>query len=250
MKPKIGGSLQAPLTSDKRELESDLQDFNAAGYDFAELALGLSIKTDKTFEDRVKTLRNLIPILSAHLPSIDHKKEEIEKCRNFIEVLSDQGIPIFVMHLFSPNLQTEDYFDTKIKTLKYLVDIANDKDSIIVLENTEEDVIALKRVFDVIPELHFCLDIGHANIFVKKNSSIDFINSFGKLLRHIHIHDNFGGNSEESDIHLPIGEGNINFKPIFEKLHDINYSGNITLELYKADLKSSKLSMKRLRELF
>lgn len=250
MKLKIGGSLQVSLTSYKRELKSEIHDFKRAGYDFAELALGLSIKTGKTFEDRLKTLRNLIPILSAHLPSIDHKKEEIEKCKNFIEILSDQGIHLFVMHLFSPNLQTKDNFDLKIKTIKYLADFANSKDSNIVLENTEEDVITLKRVFDVIPKIYFCLDIGHANIFVKENRSIKLINTFGKLLKHIHIHDNVGGDSEDSDIHLPIGEGNINFKPIFEKLKEINYSGNITLELYKPDLESIKKSIRRIRELF
>ena len=250
MESKIGGSLNTGLTSYKRELESKVQDFKAAGYDFAELALGLSLKTDKSFEDRLKMLRNLIPILSAHLPDIDHKKEEIERCKNFIEILSDQGINLFVIHLFSPNLQTKDNFDLKIKTLKYLTETAKNKDTTLVLENTEEYGTTLKSVFDKVPEIDFCLDIGHANLFAKENRSINLINNFEKLLKHVHVHDNIGGDSEESDLHLPLGEGNINFKPIFEKLKEIKYSGNVILELHKADLGSSKISIKRLRELF
>ena len=218
MKSKIGGSLKSPTTSNKEDLESELHNFKAVGYDFAELALSSSITLNKTYLDRLKRLRNIIPILSGHLPDINYKKEDIERCKNFIKILSDQGINLFVIHLFSPNLRTKEHIDLKIKKLDNLADFAKSKDSILVLENTEEDVTTLRKVFDQIPEIEFCLDIGHANIFPKENHSINLINNFGKLLKHIHVHDNVGGDSEKADLHLPIGEGNINFKPIFKKL--------------------------------
>jgi len=40
-------------------------------------------------------------------------------------------------------------------------------------------------------------------------NSIDLIKQFGKLLKHIHMHDNLGGDSEKHDIHLPIGGGTL-----------------------------------------
>ena len=246
MKPKIGGSLILPLASRKKDIESELSDFKSLGYDFAELGLSSKTIIDISFKNRVNILKNLIPILSAHLPSI----EEIDRCKKFIEILSDQEINLFIVHLHSPNLPTKENFALKIERLQFLVKIAKNRDSLLVLENTEEDVITLKKVFDEIPEIDFCLDIGHANLFAKGNRSVNLINNFTKLLRHVHVNDNIGGNSEQSDLHLPIGEGNINFKPIFEKLKEIKYSGNITNELYKADLESAKISIKRLRELF
>ncbi|MFX0139204.1 MAG: sugar phosphate isomerase/epimerase family protein [Candidatus Hodarchaeota archaeon] len=57
------------------------------------------------------------------------------------------------------------------------------------------------------------------------------------------------GDSKEPDQHLPIGDGQINFKPIFEKLKEINYSGVVTLELYDADEESRRISLQRVREL-
>ena len=244
MKPKIGGSLIVRSTS-QHDIESELDDFKAAGYDFAELFLSSKIMINATFERIIGTIKNMIPIFSVHLPDI----EEIERCKRLIEILSDKEINLFVMHLHSPNLPTKENFDLKIETLKLLTNIAKNKNSILALENTEEDVMTLKNVFDQIPEIDFCLDIGHANLFAKENRSIKLIDHFEKLLRHIHVSDNNGGYSEQSDIHLPIGEGTINFKPIFEKLKEIDYSGNINLELYKPDLESRKLSIKRLREL-
>jgi sugar phosphate isomerase/epimerase len=250
MKPKIGGSLIVSFDSDVKDFEPELNNFKAAGYDFAELHVKKELVPDKSFEDKLKTIGNQIPILSAHLPDINHKKEEIEKCIKFIEILADQGIILFVKHLYSPNIPTEENFDLKIKDLKYLTETAKNKNKTFVLENTEEYAPTLQRVFDEIPDINFCLDIGHANISAKENRSIKLINHFGKRLKHIHVSDNLGGDSEGADLHLPIGEGNINFKPIFEKLKEINYSGNITLELYKPDLESVQMSLRKLRGFF
>lgn len=244
MKPKIGGS-----TYCKQNLESELRNLKSLGYDFAELDLGSPIEPNKTFETELKKVKNIIPILVGHLPEIDFKKEEIEKCKKVIEILSNQNINLFVIHLFSRNLPTENNFDLKIKYLKELTDFAKSKNSVLVLENTEEDVDTLKKVFNKIPEINFCLDIGHANLFAKENRSIGLINNFGKVLKHIHIHDNVGGDAEKFDLHLPIGAGRINFTPIFDKLKEMKYLGNITLEVYNPDKEYRKISIGRVRKL-
>jgi len=245
MKSKIGGS-----TYCKQELESELKNLKATGYDFAELDLGLPIEPNKIFEDELKIVKNIIPILVGHLPEIDFKKEEIGRCKKFIEILSNQNVNLFVIHLFSKNLPTKNNIDLKIRSLKELTDFAKSKNSILALENTEEDVDILKKVFNEIPAIHFCLDIGHANLFAKENRSINLINNFGKfLLKHIHIHDNNGGYAEKFDLHLPIGAGRINFTPIFDKLRETNYSGNITLEVYNPDKECRKISIDKVKKL-
>ncbi|MCK4730485.1 MAG: sugar phosphate isomerase/epimerase [Candidatus Aenigmarchaeota archaeon] len=93
------------------------------------------------------------------------------------------------------------------------------------------------------------MDIGHANLFAKENRSLNLINNFGKILKHIHVHDNVGGDAEKFDLHLPIGTGNINFTPIFDKLKEIEYSGNITLEIHNSDREYRKISLNRIRKL-
>lgn len=242
MKAKIGGS-----TYCKQNLYSELQNLKKIGYDFAELDLGLPIEPNKIFENNIKRVKNIIPILSAHLPEIDFKEEEIERCKKFIEILSNQNINLFIIHLFSRNLQTYNNFDLKIKGLKQLTDFAKNKSSVLALENTEEDVDLLEKVFERIPEINFCLDIGHANLFAKENRSVVLIKKFGKFLKHIHVHDNFGGNDEESDLHLPIGEGKIDFKPIFDELKKIRYSDNISLEVFNSDKNGKKMSINKIK---
>jgi len=249
MKSKIGGSFHLPQTFSKKDIALEANSFTSAGYEYAEILLGLSIGPIKAFKDKLETLGNLISLYSGHLPQIDYEKEEIEICKNYIKNFSDQGIKLFVVHLFSINFPTKNNLDYKIKKLRELADFTENHDSILALENTEEEPITLQKVFNEIPNIDFCLDIGHANLLAKENQSINFINIFGTLLKHIHIHDNIGGDSEKHDTHLPIGEGNINFIQIFESLKEIDYSGNITIELYKPDFQTKKLSVKRLGEL-
>jgi sugar phosphate isomerase/epimerase len=245
----IGGSLLIHPSSNKEDIELQGQQFKSADYDYAELGSGLLLGPIKTFKVKLEALRNILPILSCHLPQIDYNREEIERCKKVIEILSDYGTQVFVIHLYSINLPTKDNLEFKIKKLNELVDFTKSKDVILSLENTEEDLIALQKVFNKIPEIDFCLDVGHANLLGKENQAINFINKFEKLLKHIHIHDNIGGTSEKEDLHLPIGEGKINFKPIFERLKEIVYSGSITIELNKPDFETKKLSFKRLKEL-
>ncbi|MHA2472134.1 MAG: sugar phosphate isomerase/epimerase family protein [Promethearchaeota archaeon] len=249
MKSKIGGSFFLPQTFSKKEIELEANNFRSAGYDYAEIPLGLSKGPIEAFKDKLKTLRNIIPIYSGHLPQMDYKKEEIDICKRYIENFSDQGINLFVVHLFSIKFPTKSNLEFKIEKLRKLADFAENYGSILALENTEEEPITLRKVFNEIPNIDFCLDIGHANLLARENQSINFINNFGNLLKHIHIHDNIGGSSEKEDLHLPIGEGSIVFKPIFQKLKDNKYSGDITIELYKPEFETKKLSVKRLREL-
>ncbi|MEM2929590.1 MAG: sugar phosphate isomerase/epimerase [Thermoproteota archaeon] len=81
------------------------------------------------------------------------------------------------------------------------------------LENTEENVDTLENAFNRMPGLRFCLDIGHANLF--SNNPVDFIDAFSDRPDHIHISDNYGGDSEDDDLHLPPGDGAMDFQQVF-----------------------------------
>jgi len=119
------------------------------------------------------------------------------------------------------------------------------------LENTiSTSAKNLLEVFNKVQGLYFCLDTGHSNLGDEKNRPISLLNAFGEKIRHIHAHDNLGGPEEiANDLHLPIGLGNIDFLMIFKKLKEINYSGNITLEIHKFEENDRKESIDRIKKL-
>lgn len=96
----------------------------------------------------------------------------------------------------------------------------------------------LKELIEM-TNLGFCLDIGHANT----TGQIDeLIKEFGDRLINIHIHDNHG----EHDEHLTLGEGEIDFKSVIEKIK--NYTGNYVIE--SKSFPSAVESQDYLRSLF
>lgn len=66
--------------------------------------------------------------------------------------------------------------------------------------------------------MEFCLDVGHANTADRLD---DFL-SFKPV--NIHLNDNIG----DKDLHLPLGDGEIDFEHVINRLSD--YKGNLVIE--------------------
>ncbi len=60
---------------------------------------------------------------------------------------------------------------------------------------------------------------------------MSFIEKLRKSIRHVHLHDNFGGDSPKDDLHLPPGSGNVDFDSILKALVTEGYDGTMTLEV-------------------
>jgi sugar phosphate isomerase/epimerase len=87
----------------------------------------------------------------------------------------------------------------------------------------------LAELLDPIPELGLHLDIGHANLLVDHNTTDELLNSYGKRLRHVHLHDNKGGSA---DLHLPLGAGTLEIPHYIRALQRLGYDETITLEVF------------------
>lgn len=98
--------------------------------------------------------------------------------------------------------------------------------------------LALENIFEVRPDtlyellsrfdsplLGHCFDVGHWNLFSLITLN-DWFSVLGPRIVHLHLHDNFG----KRDDHLPIGEGNIDFRTLFKLLGALPKTPTITLE--------------------
>jgi len=200
------------------------------GFDYIELVLsGESDPTGslKAFE----TLSAKKKIKVVHLPEIDVKN--VGKTIVFINLFMEKNVDIFNLHLLTTKMHAT--LDQRISALKLLRDITASSNAKITVENTEEDPENFKQLFSRIEDFDFCLDVGHGNLSDDKKRNEKFIDEHSSRLRLVHLHDNNGGKGEQADLHLPLGEGNIDFQSIFLKLKDVGYLGPMTLELYKAE---------------
>ncbi|MDB9823115.1 sugar phosphate isomerase/epimerase [Deltaproteobacteria bacterium] len=139
---------------------------------------------------------------------------------------------LLTIHLWlDPRFVKKEVISFKIELLREIIRRAEDRGITICLENMSENTSHMSEPFKELPLLFLTLDLGHAQLLTEKNLSHEFMKIYPERIRHIHIHDNRGGESYLDDLHLPPGKGIIDFNNIFKGLREIKYNRTITLEL-------------------
>jgi sugar phosphate isomerase/epimerase len=82
-------------------------------------------------------------------------------------------------------------------------------------------------LIEVMPDIKFCFDIGHAFLNGFTNRKIVyFLNKYLDKIISIHLNDNKG----DKDSHIAINDGIIDYKEILNMLKKSNYSYNLVIE--------------------
>ena len=97
-----------------------------------------------------------------------------------------------------------------------------------VYEHYPDDILILLEQLQN-KRIGFCLDVGHQAVF-SRSPLKQWIDVLGDHLKQLHLHDNFG----ESDDHLALGNGNINFPELFLFLKRLSHKPMaVTIEPHK-----------------
>jgi sugar phosphate isomerase/epimerase len=162
----------------------------------------------------------------------------LPKIQGIIPLMSALEMRLLTVHLWlDPRFVKQEVVRFKIELLKEMVDTAEKAGISVCLENLSENADDLAVAFRALPSLHMTLDIGHAQLLTDRNTSHQIISRFPDRIRHVHLHDNRGGDSYLDDVHLPPGQGIIDFDRIFDDLRGIGYERTVTLELQPHEIK-------------
>ena len=169
------------------------------------------------------------------------------KLLRVIEIMPYLDMRLLTIHLWmDPRFVKPEAIAYKMGFLNRLLDYGRETGVEICLENLSETATHLSQIFELLPRLNLTLDIGHAQLLSSRNTSHGFIERFPEKIRHVHIHDNRGGDSPLDDLHLPVGKGIIDFGRMFRKLKAIGYHRTFTLELRPEQIKTCLSSVKNL----
>ncbi len=164
-----------------------------------------------------------------------------------VDTLNRMSIRSLNIHLFvDRRIVSSRVLAEKIRALKEIVEYGRKNSVAINLENLSETAEDLEPVMDEVPNLGLTLDVGHANLGGSENKSIAIIEKFGRLIRHVHLHDNLGGQSQADDLHLPMGAGTVDFKAIMTWLMSAGYDGTLTLEVKPEFQEAGRIRIKAL----
>ena len=155
---------------------------------------------------------------------------------NFMRTLNISSLlkaKIVVFHLgFNPLIPSdyrEDWLATSLKTFRPVVNHAKRLGIIIAIENMFlSKPYLLKQVIEMIdsPNMRVCLDVGHVNVYSTVPLA-EWINVLGEYIAKIHINDN----DAQNDLHLPFGEGNVDFQEVYALVREKGVKAQMTLEM-------------------
>ena len=140
--------------------------------------------------------------------------------------------------LFHPGSKTglshfypEEDWQLNLESVRALLKVARKEGVEIAIENTPEPFPSLMKSTDdfrrfyeeLDDDIAMVLDVAHANL---NNQIQDFMEQFSKKIVHVHVSDNKG----DSDLHMGLGQGNIDWNAFAKLVKTADYSNLIMIE--------------------
>lgn len=169
------------------------------------------------------------PLNDINIASINPeiRKASVSEIKKSIDIASMIGAEMVTVHpgLYSPlSIYWEGAVELSKESLRELKKYAEEYEIVLALENLPEMWLTMcstvEEMKDFLKELDikFCLDVGHAY-------TAGELDEFLKLSPvNVHLHDNRG----EEDVHLKLGDGELDFERVLKGLKD--YEGNFVIE--------------------
>lgn len=179
------------------------------------------------------------------------RKVTLQRLTQALQAAGTLGAHLMVVHpgydrWRYPNLAGS-WLEHATATFTPLLVLAEQLDCRLALENIyEERPKTLTSLVDQLDSLWFghCFDIGHWRLFGRESQE-NWLAAIARRLLHLHLHDNRG----ENDDHLPVGEGIIDFAPLFRTLASLPALPSITLEAHDpGELQRSLANLKTLAQ--
>jgi sugar phosphate isomerase/epimerase len=184
-------------------------------------------------------------------PSPALRRAVLKRLERSIVVAGQLGCRLWLFHPGSRTGLSQFYPGTDwqlhLQSVRALLKVARREGVEIAIENTPEPFPSLMKSVDdfyrfyeeLDDDIGMVLDVAHANL---NNQIQDFIEQFSKKIIHIHVSDNNG----ESDMHLGIGHGNIDWITFAKQVKEVDYGNLLMIETTEHIEESIHL----LRELF
>jgi sugar phosphate isomerase/epimerase len=232
----LGGTARSP---------EDVAMLYDLGLDFAEISLKDMSNFTRSISDFVELRSKTNLFYLCHGPNegdpndtIYLREHYLPRILEFLDIMPMLNMSLLTLHLWVDcRFVKAPVIDLKIDLLDNIIDKARERNISICLENLSESYRDLDRIFKQLSQLYLTLDLGHAELLRPKTTAFDIIAAHPHRIKHLHLHDNIGGNSVDDDLHLSVGEGNVDFHGILGALKEAGYRGTATLELKPEEIK-------------
>lgn len=239
---RIGGS-----TYSREPFPKQVDELRESGFDYVELDLTWLTWEPEKLADEARTMSKRLPLLTAHLPPSRFHQADLARFVGFLDALAPVGIQVFNAHFMEARSAPATSPGAKTSWFADLVNAASDAGVVVTVENVDETPEVLRKVLDAVPDLRYCLDVGHAHLDQRGDGARTYLAALADRLGLVHIHDNHGGRGEAGDEHLPFGQGTTDLERDVRALTTRGYEGPVTLEIFKGTPDDKRACVRKMR---
>jgi sugar phosphate isomerase/epimerase len=229
----------------------EIREVAGFGYPFMEISLDDPATVEKWLPELLELKKTWGISYLAHYPNEDNpfdveilRSRFLPRIKALMDLSCRLGIDKATLHFWiDRRWAPPDLIPRKIELLSRIVDCGREYGIIVCIENLSERSDSFLPAFEAIPGLRMTLDIGHAQLLSRQNSSFRFIEEHFERISHIHVHDNRGGTSVKDDLHLPLGEGIVDYPAIFASLLSRGYASTVTMEVKPGDMSKTSRAL-------
>ena len=151
-----------------------------------------------------------------------------------VDDCANHAVPVMVLHAYFGFQDSYTPTETGLYNFGRVIEAADKKGVKLGFENVEGEPMldAIMARYADCPAVGYCYDTGHRMCY---NHGRDFLADYGDRLVHTHLNDNLGQRGEKitwyDDLHLPLGDGTIDWKAVFDGIRKTGYAGPLCCEL-------------------
>ena len=143
------------------------------------------------------------------------------------------GVTDIITHMgFIPENPNDPNFASMCVAIRTVAEHLKRNDQYLLFETGQETPVTMLRCFEKVGTDNLGVNLDTANLILYGRANpVDALDVFGKYVRNIHAKDGkYPTNGHDLGEETKIGEGKVDFKAFFKKLHELGYNSYITIE--------------------
>ena len=167
------------------------------------------------------------------LVPLEYRQMRIQNLCDGADFAHKLGITDVVSHMgFIPENPYDPNFNSFCIAVRTVAQHLKENNQFLLFETGQETPVTMLRCFETVGTDNLGINLDTANLILYgKANPVDALEVFGKYVRNLHAKDGcYPTNGHDLGVETRLGEGKVDFKGVFVKLHELGYDSYVTIE--------------------
>ena len=163
----------------------------------------------------------------------EYREARVKNLCDGSDLAKELGLTDLVTHMgYIPENPYDPNYEPLCDAIRTVAEHAKQNGQYLLFETGQETPVTLLRCFETVGTGNLAVNLDTANLILYgKANPVDALDVFGQYVRNLHAKDGLyptDGRSLGREVRL--GDGKVNFRALFEKLHELGYDSWVTIE--------------------